>query len=163
MIDKLTALLFVHEGYRARPYRCTAGKRTVGIGRNIDDKGISKDELVSIFEQDGLSMKAALILLHNDIDEVTDYLRTHLPYFYQLSGPRQAVLVDMGFNLGVAGLMKFTHFLDYVSEGSYKEASYQMLQSKWSVQVGQRAIRLSRMMEYGTWPDLDLPDSLPNS
>ena len=161
MIDKLTALLFVHEGYRARPYRCTEGRRTVGIGRNMDDKGITMNELVSIFEQDGLSMKAALILLHNDIDEVTTYLRTNLPYFYQLSGVRQAVLIDMGFNLGVKGLMKFTHFLDSVSEGSYKLASEQMLQSKWARQVGQRAKRLSLMMEYNTWPDLDLPDSLP--
>jgi len=161
MIDKLTALLFVHEGYRARPYRCTSGRRTVGIGRNMDDKGISMDELVSIFEQDGLSMKAALILLRNDIDEVTTYLRTHLPYFYQLSSVRQSVLIDMGINLGVKGLMKFVHFLDSVSEGSYEQAAKQMLQSKWARQVGQRAIRLSRMMEYNTWPDLDLPDSLP--
>jgi len=161
MIDKLTALLFVHEGYRARPYRCTAGKRTIGIGRNLDDKGISTDELVQIFEQDGLSMKAALILLHNDVEEVMFYLRKNLPYYYQLSSVRQAVLIDMGINLGVKGLMKFVHFLDSVEQGSYEQAAKQMLQSKWARQVGQRAIRLSRMMEYNTWPDLDLPDSLP--
>jgi len=163
MLDKLVALLFVHEGYRAHPYRCTAGKRTVGIGRNIDDKGISKDELVDIFEQDGLSMKAALILLNNDIDEVTTDLRMKLPYFNTLDPVRRAVLIDMGINLGVGGLLKFTHFLESVENRSFTLASEQMMQSKWARQVGQRAIRLSRMMRYGTWPDLDLPETLTNS
>jgi len=160
MTDKLVALLFVHEGYRARPYRCTAGRRTIGIGRNLDDEGISTDELVEIFELDGLSMKAALILLNNDINNRTDVLQRNLPFFKNLSLVRQAVLIDMAYNLGTKGLMKFVHFLKAVEDQSFLLASELMVQSKWAKQVGTRSSRLARMMRYDTWPDLDLPDNL---
>jgi len=40
-----------------------------------------------------------------------------------------------------------------ITEHDYKQASIEMLDSKWARQVGKRAERLSDMMESGDWPD----------
>jgi lysozyme len=48
-------LLIKHEGIRFTPYKCSMGRWTIGIGRNLSDKGITKEE--------------ALYLLDNDIKE----------------------------------------------------------------------------------------------
>ena len=34
-------LIKYHEKYRRFPYRCTAGKLTIGYGWNLDDNGIT--------------------------------------------------------------------------------------------------------------------------
>ncbi len=133
MLD-LIKQLTVHEGLRLKPYRCTAGKLTIGIGRNLDDRGITEAE--------------AQLMLRNDIAHVTDQLKDRLPWFDdgRLSWTRQKVLIDMAFNLGIDGLLGFRKTLAYVEAGRYAEASAEMLSSRWATQVGERARRLSRMM-----------------
>jgi lysozyme len=79
-------------------------------------------------------------------------LTERLPYFSSLSAPRQAVLIDMAFNLGVGGLMKFTNTLAAVEAGDFAKAAERMMQSKWATQVKRRAFRLAKMMETGEWP-----------
>jgi lysozyme len=125
-----------HEGFKKFPYRCTAGKLTIGVGRNIDDVGISESE--------------ALFLLENDIDRVTAELRSR-DYFQAVEGDdvRSRVLIDMAFNLGIAGLDKFRRTLDAVKRKDFVEASDLMLESRWATQVGQRARRLAEMMKTG--------------
>ncbi len=64
------------------------------------------------------------------------------------------MLLDMAFNMGVPRLLGFVRTLAMVKEGRYKEASENMLLSLWARQVKTRAVRLSRMMEEDTWPEL---------
>jgi lysozyme len=130
--------LIAHEGLRLKPYRCTAGKLTIGVGRNLEDRGLRLDE--------------ALYLLDNDIEDVTTELEMKLPWMLQLDDVRQRVLIDMAFNIGVAGLLKFKLTLTSVRQGNYVLAAKQMLQSKWADQVGRRAIGLAKMMETGKDP-----------
>jgi lysozyme len=130
--------LRLHEGERLKPYRCTAGKLTIGIGRNLEDRGISRDE--------------SAYLLGNDIDDHWRELLKALPWVEQLDEVRQRVLLDMAFNLGVAGLLAFKKTLGTIREGNYEKAASMMLDSKWAKQVGQRADRLSRMMFTGKDP-----------
>jgi len=80
-------------------------------------------------------------------------LEYRLPWFTELDEVRQAVLVDMGYNLGIDGLLKFKRTLGSVESGNYANAAIQMLESKWATQVGHRAERLSDMMETGEWYD----------
>lgn len=133
---KLRAQLIANEGLKLKPYRCTAGKLTIGVGRNLEDVGISRDE--------------AFYILNNDIDRVLDVLKTR-DYFKAVEGDdvRARVLVDMAFNLGIAGLEKFTRTLDAVRRKDFVEASELMLESKWAAQVKGRALRLSKMMKTG--------------
>lgn len=134
----LVRQLRLHEGERLKPYRDTVGKLTIGVGRNLDDRGLTRDE--------------SAMLLGNDIKAVeTDLIRA-LPWVAQLDDVRQRVLLDMAFNLGVPGLLGFKRTLATIQAGDYEKAAAMMLDSKWAGQVGQRAERLSRMMFSGQDP-----------
>jgi lysozyme len=136
--EMTTRLLKLHEGVRLKPYTDTVGKLTIGCGRNLDDRGITAEE--------------SDYLLSNDISDVWLQLVSHLPFFSQLDTVRQAALLDMAFNLGLAGLMSFSKTLLAIKEGRFDVAADEMLASKWSAQVGRRAERLSTMMRSGEWP-----------
>lgn len=137
MTDKLASMLVEHEGLRLKPYRCTAGKLTIGVGRNLDDRGITPDE--------------ALYLLRNDIELSRKELVGAFPWFAKLDDVRQAVLIDMHVNMGLATLSKFVVTLGLIKSGRYDEAASEMLNSAWSRQVGRRARRLAAMMRSGEW------------
>jgi len=138
VITNLTDLLVLHEGYRQFPYRCTAGKLTIGIGFNLDDTGLFKDEAEAV-----LQLRLA---------RMGRELAAKLPWLTNLDPVRQAVLLDMAYNLGVPGLLKFKNTLADVQAGRYKDASLKMMASLWARQVGRRAERLANMMKTGQWP-----------
>ena len=96
-MEPLVDQLMRHEGLRLKPYRDTVGKLTIGIGRNLDDVGISRDE--------------AMVLLKNDIDKTITALREHLPFYDSLSEARRNVLANMAFNMGIRGLLDFVSHL----------------------------------------------------
>lgn len=122
---------------RLHPYRDTVGKLTIGVGRNLDDVGISQDE--------------ANVLLQNDIAHVKQYLSSTWPWTDVLDDARRGVLLNMGFNLGLAGLSGFRQMLAKVQEGDFAGAAAEMRDSAWYTQVGARAERLAIQMETGVW------------
>lgn len=157
---RLKALLVKHEGLRLKPYRCPAGKLTIGVGRNIEDKGFSSEErrVLGLDNgrkiEDGITADEALYLLDNDITEVWKALSVKLVgVFTSLDETRQHVLMDMAFNLGVAGLMKFRKMLAAVERRDFAVAAGEMLDSAWAKQVGndpgERAHTLAGMMREG--------------
>jgi lysozyme len=129
-IEDLIEQLIVHEGLVLEPYECTAGKLTIGVGRNLEDRGISVDE--------------AHYLLKNDIEIVERELLEAQPLVSMLDAVRQRVLVDMGFNLGIPTLMKFQKMWDAIEDEDWVEAAGQMLDSRWAHQVGRRATTLGK-------------------
>lgn len=137
MFKQLTEQLKRHEGYRRYPYRCTAGKLTIGIGRNLEDKGISEGE--------------AETMLAHDIAEARNALFEKWSPFESLDPVRQAVLINMAFNLGISGLFTFRRMLEAVARGEYRKAAHEMLASKWATQVKGRAVELADQMESGKW------------
>lgn len=134
--DRLIKQLTFDEGKKNFPYRDTVGKLTIGIGRNLDDKGLSNDEIE--------------YLLQNDVTECFSRLHTTYPWFQNLNDIRQEVLVNMCFNLGFYGLSKFKNTLAFIEAGDYEQASINMLKSLWARQVGNRAVRLATMMKTGS-------------
>ena len=133
--DQLRPILGQDEGVRSKPYRCTAGKLTIGIGRNLEDVGLSQDEI-------GL-------LLENDIARSELAARRLVPGFDALTDARKVVVVSMAFNLGEAGLSKFKATLASINKGQWATAAAGMRASLWAQQVGGRAERLAKMMERG--------------
>jgi lysozyme len=133
--DRLVAELTRDEGLRLRAYKCPAGKTTIGIGRNLDDLGITRAE--------------AEALCRNDIARVEAELDARLPWWRGLDEVRQRVIANMAFNLGTAGLLGFKNTLRKVEAGDYLGAAQGMLSSKWAAQVGPRALRLATMMRDG--------------
>lgn len=126
--------LKLHEGLELKPYKDTVGKLTIGIGRNLDNKGISKDE--------------AYYLCKNDIQEVTKKLRK-FDWFTRLNDVRQRVLIDMAFNLGMAGLLSFKNMIQCLKDREFVAAANEMKNSRWHHQVKTRALRLEEMMRTG--------------
>lgn len=133
--ERLKKALVRHEGLRLKTYRCTAGKLTIGVGRNLDDVGISEPE--------------AMVLLENDIDSVSKDLTRTLPWWTTLDDARREVLANMAFNMGIGTLLTFKNTLQAIKDGKYAEAAKMMLQSKWAAQVGNRAKELAAQMETG--------------
>lgn len=129
---RLAHELLRDEGLRLKPYRCTAGRLTIGVGRNLDDRGITESE--------------ALVLLDNDIKSFWGQLAAALPWIMQAPEAVQEVLVNMCFNLGLEGLLGFRLTLAHVRAGRYGEAAAEMLRSKWAQQVGARAERLAQRL-----------------
>lgn len=120
-----------------KPYRDSVGKLTIGIGRNLDDVGITQDE--------------ATYLLSNDLARVRARLYSLLPWLAALSPARRGVFENMAFNMGVDGLMEFKQTLRLAQEGNYDDASQEMLKSTWATQVGDRSQRLSLQLKTGAW------------
>lgn len=134
-MNTLLAELKRDEGVRLKPYTDTVGKLTIGVGRNLTDVGISDDECTA--------------LLQNDVARTVAALDKSLPWWRSLDPVRQRVLVNMAFNLGMAGLLTFKNTLSAMQSGAYAAAASGMLASKWAVQVGARAERLADMMRTG--------------
>jgi lysozyme len=133
--DRLKVELERDERCVLKPYRDTVGKLTIGIGRNLDDRGITRDE--------------ALFLLERDIALVSTQLYVNLPWFKQLDDVRQRVLANMCFNMGPGKLLTFKNTLAAIEARNYAAAKAGMLNSLWARQVGARAQRLAEMMLTG--------------
>lgn len=139
MSEKLKQLLIRDEDEVPHAYQDSEGYWTIGVGRLIDKrKGgeLSHDEI--------------MYLLDNDIAEKRRQAGT-FPWFDHLNPARQAVIISMIFNLGLDGFSEFKKTIGYINNGKYQEAGDEMLNSKWAMQVGKRANRLSQMMKTGEW------------
>lgn len=124
------------EGLRLKPYHCTAGALTIGYGRNLDAVGITEAEADAMLRADIIiAERGAEALVGNVWD--------------QLSPARQAVLINMTFNLGRTRLAAFKNFLAALRAADYNTAASEMLDSRWANQVGDRATRLADQMRRG--------------
>ena len=136
-MNKLVEQLKRHEGVELKPYQDTVGKWTIGVGRNLDDIGISEEE--------------AEMLLHNDIKEASRQLLAMLPWTKDLDEVRFSALVNFVFNVGIGTTLKFVNAMGQLKLGNYDTAANEMLKSKWAIQVGQRAIDVSEQIRTGEW------------
>ena len=134
-METLEQQLIRHEGYRQFPYKCSSGISTIAIGRNLEARGISKDE--------------AKYMLHNDIEICKQELNLIYPIVKVLIFARYNVLINMCFNIGIKRLSGFKKMWAAIEIGDFEEASRQMLDSKWAKQVGKRADELAEIMIKG--------------
>ena len=132
---RLIAQLRKHEGVEHKPYTDTVGKLTIGVGRNLDDRGLSDHEID--------------FLLQNDIQLVEEELDQWWSHWRSLNQTRQLVVADMMFNMGRPRLSQFKMILAALQAGDYEMASTEMLDSKWASQVKGRATTLADMMSTG--------------
>lgn len=124
------------EGCRAVPYKDSRGIWTVGYGHNLTVGGLSSAAMEQILRDDLFNVETELLVF---------------PVYHRLSKPRQGVLLNMGFNLGVAGLAGFRQMFEALEVGDYDAAATHMLDSQWAKQVGTRATRLATQMRTDVW------------
>jgi lysozyme len=128
------------EGERLSPYfdNAVPPRMTIGVGRNLTDRGISKEE--------------SRYLLQNDIDSHSQALDRFLPWWTTLDEVRQRALFNMCFNLGIAGLLGFKNMLEALQHKDWAGVSRHARSSTWFAQVGLRAVRIVYMFETGKDP-----------
>jgi lysozyme len=116
-----------NEGYSGKLYKCSAGYNTIGFGHNLDAKGIKP-----LFGE---------LLLLEDINDTVIDLDTFLPWWRTINESSQRVLIDMAFNLGIHGLLKFEKMLGLLRAMQYESAASELIHSKYGKQVVARATR----------------------
>lgn len=131
----MIAQLKVHEGYRNKMYVDTTGHATIGYGFNLAANELPFEVLEYLFWKEYIEHKLALVKA--------------LPWVLELDDVRQGILVDMAYNLGVDGLLKFKNTLGCVERGDYEGAAKGMENSLWYRQVGSRGVTLVRQMRTG--------------
>jgi lysozyme len=135
--DKTADMIKRHEGYRDRIYRDSVGVLTVGWGCALHE---GKHFPAYVNER----------LFRNDfLSAIEDYKSLKLG----LDSVREAVVIDMIFNLGLEGFKGFKNTIKHIQAGEYEDAAKHMLDSKWARQVKSRAVELAEMMKTGVWPD----------
>ena len=155
--DELVKMIAIHEGIVLNVYQDHLGIDTVGIGRNLEDRGITDGELSYINKtmddiyEGGLTEEEAYYLCMNDIAIVEKELLNSKPIVNQLNDVRQMVLVDMAFNMGVPRLKLFKNMWLAIEKVNYPLACEEMIDSRWASQVGNRAMKLSLAMKNGEW------------
>ena len=129
-----------HEGLVLHAYEDSLGYLTIGYGRLIDRA-----------KHGGISEAEAEYLLQNDVSIILAALHRNIPFFDSLCVPRQAVLLNMAFQMGIAGLLKFKKTLTLIEMGDYDGAADGMLKSLWAKQTPNRAAEMAQQMRTGKW------------
>lgn len=136
-MTRLVKMLVRHEGLRLKPYLDSVGKLTIGVGRNLDDVGISEDE--------------ALHMLRNDLATAQAAVSKALPFLWTLSEARSDALIDMALNLGEPRFRGFKKMIAAIERRDFEAAAREMLDSKWARQVGARSQELAEMVRTGSY------------
>ena len=138
-MSELTEMLRKHEGVRDKVYLCSAGYETIGVGRNISEYGL------------GLSDDEINYLLNNDIKRVREELTEEYYWFAGLDEARQDAMIDISFNLGQTRLRGFVKSLEAMAREDFDTAADEFMDSKWSEQVGDRAVEVTEIIRTGEY------------
>lgn len=142
-IERLKAHLREAEGYRTRPYLDTVGVWTIGYGRALH--GLTR---LDVAELEWTRTQAETALDEDIAKAVHD--ASSFGWWLTLDPVRQAVVVELCYNLGRAGFAKFVKTIEAIRQREYQRASRELLRSRWAEQVGKRRSgRLARMLETG--------------
>tara|TARA_B110000259_G_scaffold143013_1_gene161093 strand:- start:666 stop:1118 length:453 start_codon:yes stop_codon:yes gene_type:complete len=127
-------MLVRHEGVVCHVYKCTAEppRNTIGCGRNLDDNGISEEE--------------AMYLLDNDIKRVKEELNMNFGAWRTMPEKARMVCIDMTFQMGITGFMKFRKTRQLMEMGLWLESSEEILRSRYNLQTPSRCAENSRLL-----------------
>lgn len=151
-LSKWCDRLIAHEGMKLMPYRCTAGKLTIGVGRNLEDNPPTPEEARALGDyMHGITENAAKMLLRNDIARCFEALKRIVEGFEELDEERQYALLDMCFQMGVRGFRRFKRLLKAVEQRNFELAAFECLTSKYAQQTPKRAKRIAQLLKTSVW------------
>jgi lysozyme len=139
-MNKLLAQLKRHEGFRPLPYTDSTGHLTIGYGTALHEP---------------ISQEAATYLLLDRLTTLQTELERAKPQTKTLDIVRQSALLNMAYNLGASGLLKFRRMWAAIEARDWPRAADEALDSRWALQVGSRAIDIAGMLHTGQWPGQD--------
>ena len=136
IFSKLKRSLIKHESCEQFPYKDTFGNIGIGIGYNLSDRGLPMSWIDNQFKEDA--------------EFFFDSLSKNYPFFCELNGDRQIILVDMSF-MGLKKIDEFTKMWEAIKNKDFSLASIEMLNSQWAEQVKGRAVDLAYAMKSGVY------------
>ena len=139
IMTQLTDQIIRHEGMELKPYKCTSDKLTIGVGRNLEDVGISESE--------------AMAMLINDLARVDAQIESYMPWATSLNPARYDALMNFVFNVGIGTAMKFENAMAALKASDFDTAAVELLDSRWSTQVGKRAEELAEQIRTGEYQE----------
>jgi lysozyme len=145
-VDGLREMLKVHEGYKHKPYFCTAGKKTIGVGWNMEAHRLPDDIAAFLRLHGCITDEMIERLLTISLDSVMRDCREIFPEFASYTEGRQAAIIDMTFQMG-AGIWNGTT-ADLIKAGKWSRAADRVKTWKYHRQTPERAeenIALLRM------------------
>lgn len=118
-----------HEGYRSRVYKCTENFDTIGYGFAIKDLELSEE--------------ICDLILKEKLEVIIKGINKNLPWFDDCPPQAKLVLINMVYQIGLSGVLKFKLALGAMKEKNWPEAAKEMLDSKWAKQTSNRANELA--------------------
>jgi lysozyme len=136
MINKIKAMLIRHEGKKSRPYKCSQGFRTIGIGYNYDANPLPK-WIASFLKKNGYITDDMIdILFTRSLSQAVDGCIGLYPRFQYFSENRRLALVDFMFNLGPGRVKKFVNTNRAINRGDWAAAAEGIRKSLYWKQLG---------------------------
>ena len=145
----IISLLNYEEGFSAKPYYCSAGYPTIGIGQRIGPNGAPLSQY-----QFTVSKQLAAVWLSEELQQKVADMSTHANITAAMAAcndARKAILISMAYQMGADGLAKFTNTLKAISEKRWSDAKSGMMNSAWAKQTPNRANRHAIQMLTGSW------------
>jgi len=149
-LDLVTKIIVAEEGYSSKVYYCTLKYPTVGVGLKIGYKDQSLEDFKGFPKMP--RDVAELWSKHHSI-EVEESFKNFpriLSAYENCNDVQKAVLISMGYQIGVSGLNNFKRMLGYCTDGNFEKAGEEMLDSLLAQQTPNRTNRQSRMLQTGT-------------
>ena len=132
-IRLLSEELKADEGFRDQIYLCSAGKKTIGYGINLETEKMPK--------------RVAELWLDDKIGSVIAECE-RFSWFHALSDVRKRVILNMTYQMGFNGVSKFKKMIAAIEINDFYNAGVEMADSKWFQQTPNRADRLIHMMKF---------------
>lgn len=159
-LQRLYKTLAKHEGAEKKPYKCTSGYWTVGIGRNLSAVRLSTQELVTLFDTHDIEDAFFKLLLKNDVKKaIVGAISIFGRDFNHYSDRRQEAIINLVFNMGVNTLKGFRRMIHNIKVGEWEAAAEELLYtdpraeqkvpSAYARQVGKRANAVAAMLRKG--------------
>ena len=120
------------EGFRSKVYKCTQGYDTIGYGFAIKDLHMDED--------------VAEMILKRKLDSLIERIELNMPFVKDLPKSVKDVVVEMCYQIGLTGFMKFKKTIAFLRLGKFSEASVEMCDSKWFHQTPNRARKLAKIV-----------------
>jgi lysozyme len=125
------------EGLRLQAYQDSRGVWTIGYGTNLQ---------VLVIDE-----PTARAWMTREVERIRQVFEIRLPWAKTLDEPRAAALLNLAYNVGVIGLLKFRRMLETLQGGDYAQAAAEIRSSLYATQVGPRAQRIARQIQEGVW------------
>jgi len=136
IIGKIREMLVRHEGYRVKPYKCTQGFRTIGIGYNFDVNPLPMDIKEYLGANGRITDEMVDRLFTKSLSDAVGACIRQYPGFATFSENRRLALVDFMFNLGPGRVRKFVNTNRAINSGRWADAAEGIRKSLYWKQLG---------------------------